>query len=291
MYPKYGGFALVLIIVLAACHNIFIKDKSKKQQVTVAKNIVVIQDSVSVVSTNAAQSSKDSALRYIYLTFDDGPQPGTINTYDICKQKGVKATFFLIGIHAEEKPGKNMLDTMKVDLRHFLFANHSYTHANHNHYDSFYGHPEDALKDFIKTQDTLNLSTNIARLPGNNSWAIGKRMRTTKLTRSLSKLMDSAGYAVMGWDVEWKFGKQNHPVQSAEEMAKEVENAFADNITYTKNHIVLLAHDRMFKEQAYADSLSKMISILQSKQGYIFETADQYPLLKKQDKQLLAVRK
>jgi hypothetical protein len=117
------------------------------------------------------------------------------------------------------------------------------------------------------------------------------KFRSSNLTKPLAKLMDSIGYNVMGWDVEWNFDKHSHPVQSAEQMARQVENAFDTKSSFVKNHVVLLSHDRMFKESNYRDSLAKMISILQAKKGYVFETADQYPILKKADRNLLALRK
>jgi peptidoglycan/xylan/chitin deacetylase (PgdA/CDA1 family) len=293
MYQKYIGFAVIALLGLAACHSVFNKDKSVATDSAVVEKKSVMPGNGGPATTVATETPepRDSNLKYVYLTFDDGPDAGTLNCYDICKSKGIKATFFLIGEHAEYPRGKVILDTMKKDMRHFLFANHSYTHAGHNHYVNFYQHSAEALKDFLRSQDTLHISTPIARFPGNPSWVMSDKFRSTKLTKPLAKLMDSIGYNVMGWDVEWHFNKQSKPVQSAEQMAREVENTFATKNSFVKNHVVLLAHDRMFRDQNFKDSLAKMITILQSKKGYIFETADQYPLLKKGDKTLLAMRK
>lgn len=290
MDKKYFGFAVVAVLGLVACHNIFNKDKAN-----------VVRDTTSVTNTKASSfdtafaqtrsASQDSNLRYVYLTFDDGPDAGTLNCYNTCKSKGVKATFFLVGEHANLKPGKKIMDTMKKDMRHFLFANHSYTHAGHNRYEGFYSKPKMALDDFLKTHDSLQFEKPIARFPGNNVWVVENTTRTTKLTRPLSKLMDSIGYDVFGWDVEWHFNKKNEPIQSAEAMAEEIITAVETKTSLVKNHVVLLAHDRMFKEANYKDSLAKMISIIQAKKGYIFETADQYPKIRKNDKSLIAARK
>jgi peptidoglycan-N-acetylglucosamine deacetylase len=293
MFQKYVGFALVVVIGFAACHNVFNKDKSSLADSVMAGKTISHPDSTKTViktETNTADA-RDSSLRYVYLTFDDGPDAGTLNCYDICKSKGVKATFFLVGEHAGYPRGRAILDTMRKDLRHFLFANHSYTHAGHNHYDNFYKHSTTALSDFLRTDDSLHFGSAIVRFPGNPSWVMNNRFRSTKLTRPLAKLMDSVGYNVMGWDVEWHFNKKNQPIQSAEEMAKQVEDAFASKTSFVKNHVVLLTHDRMFREENFRDSLAKMITILQSKKGYVFETADQYPILKKEDRHLLAMRK
>jgi peptidoglycan/xylan/chitin deacetylase (PgdA/CDA1 family) len=286
---KFGGLALLALVGFISCHNFLRKDKAKKETLQ--------QDEKDVATTTVVAAAKDSvkadtALRYVYLTFDDGPQPGTMNCYRLLKQKGIKGTFFMIGEHAEEKFGQKVLDTMNMDMRHMLIANHSYTHGDHNRYQTFYSTPTKALNDFIKTHDTLELSVPIARFPANNSWVVNEKIRATNLTKPLAKAMDSVGYDVLGWDVEWRFNKKNEPIQSAEAMAAEVMNALNNNETFTKHHVVLLAHDRMFKHQAYSDSLAKMISILQSHPQNVFETADQYPNIKKSNEHLaLAKRK
>jgi peptidoglycan-N-acetylglucosamine deacetylase len=293
MYQKFIGFAVIASLAFTACHNVFNKDNSVVNDSSVVENpkIVVVQPKDSSVYATNPGEQKDSNLKYVYLTFDDGPDRGTLNCYDICKDKGIKATFFLIGEHASYRQGRVILDTMRKDMRHFLFANHSYTHAGHNHYVNFYKHSGIALEDFIRTEDSLHFNSAIARFPGNPAWVMDNKFRSSNLTRPLAKLMDSIGYNVMGWDVEWSFDKHSHPVQSAEQMARQVEHAFETKSSFVKNHVVLLSHDRMFREPNYRDSLARMISILQSKKGYVFETADQYPILKKADKNLLAIRK
>ncbi len=291
MYQKIFGFAVISVIGFAACHNVFNKDKS-----VVADSLITDQskktpaDSTSVITSVSVtpQQPKDSNLKYIYLTFDDGPQNGTLNCYDVCKKTGVKATFFLVGEHAENRWGKGILETMRKDMRHFLFANHSYSHA-HNRYESFYKHYQTAFEDFTRTQDSLQFQVAIARFPGNPAWVMDNKFRSSKLTNKLAKMMDSVGYNVMGWDVEWRFNKKAEPIQTAEQMANEVEWAFKRKNSFVKNHVVLLTHDRMFIQPQFRDSLTKVITILQAKK-YVFETADQYPILKKADKNLLAVR-
>src|SRR5688572_12244759 len=108
MDKKYFGFAVVAVLGLVACHNIFNKDKAN-----------VVRDTTSVTNTKTSSldtafaqtrsASQDSNLRYVYLTFDDGPDAGTLNCYNTCKSKGVKATFFLVGEHANLKPGKKIM--------------------------------------------------------------------------------------------------------------------------------------------------------------------------------------
>lgn len=290
MDKKFIGFAVVAVLVFSACHNIFNKDKANTSADTTkaTKDKIAAIDSAEKIEKPAP---KDSNLKYIYLTFDDGPDAGTLNCYDICRDKGVKASFFLIGEHANYRHGRAIIDTMKKDMRHFMFANHSYTHAGHNRYVPFYKKAQSALDDFLRVHDSLQFEHPIARFPGNNAWGLDGKMRSSNLTKPLSKLMDSVGYNVMGWDVEWHFDSKSNPVQSAEQMARQVINAVENKASFVKNHVVILTHDRMFREKQYRDSLSKMITILQSKKGYVFETADQYPQLKRADKTLIAARK
>jgi len=63
--------------------------------------------------------------RSIALTFDDGPDPDTTpRILETLKQKGVKATFFVIGKRAEKYP--ELL--RQIDEQGHVIANHSYSH-------------------------------------------------------------------------------------------------------------------------------------------------------------------
>lgn len=62
---------------------------------------------------------------------------------------------------------------------------------------------------------------------------------------------------------------------------REVETAIATNDLNVKNHLVILTHDRMFRNQNYTDSLAKFITLLKEHSNYVFETVDHYPGLKK----------
>ncbi len=219
-----------------------------------------------------------SSKQYIYLSFDDGPQRGTKETIALCRELGVKASYFMIGVHVTGRnDGKKIIAAIKQSYPGFLLANHSYRHAS-GRYDSFYHHSSLALKDFLRTQDTLGISDKIIRLPGNNAWLLKDTMRSSWLTRPLCRKLDSAGYIVIGWDTEWMFNHKNaRPLQSAENMAGHIKNLLDSNQTFTRNHLVLLTHDRIFQRPADLDSLRKMIRILQRNPGYIFETVDHYP--------------
>ena len=61
------------------------------------------------------------------MTFDDGPDPRfTPAVLDILKQKNVTATFFVVGLNAEDSPG--LLARMYREGH--VIGNHTYDHPN-----------------------------------------------------------------------------------------------------------------------------------------------------------------
>lgn len=223
----------------------------------------------------------DSNQKVIYLTFDDGPQHGTVPVSDLCTRLRTKASFFMVGSHTEKKSdGFKIVDSIKKSYPLLLLANHSYSHAN-SKYKYFYQHPQMAFEDFMKNQQLLAVPYKIIRLPGNRAWVTNTSVKASNLVKPVCSLLDSAGYNVIGWDVEWSFNhKTANPVQSVDKMVRMIDSAFIKNDLHTKNHLVLLSHDRMFRSQQYLDSLSKLIEVLQAKKEYKFETVDHYPKLK-----------
>ena len=63
-------------------------------------------------------------------------------------------------------------------------------------------------------------------------------------------------------------------------MANEVDSALDRNKVHIKNNVVILTHDRMFRNPNYLDSLAKFIIQLKQNPNYVFETMDHYPEIK-----------
>lgn len=75
------------------------------------------------LSAKAAGEMEDS--RKIAITFDDGPHPHyTEQLLDGLKERGVKATFFVTGMHAEQYP--ELIRRMSEEGH--LIGNHTYSH-------------------------------------------------------------------------------------------------------------------------------------------------------------------
>jgi hypothetical protein len=145
----------------------------------------------------------------------------------------------------------------------------------------FYNQPDSALADFIYAADVLKTTNNIVRLPGNNGWRTDSIQFSSKMVRPLLRKLDSAGFNVVGWDIEWQYTKKGRPIQSAAYMAKMVDSMFTQKAYKTKNHLVVLMHDHMFRNEADSSQLLEFIHLLKSGNQYQFARLDAYPGLKK----------
>ena len=160
-----------------------------------------------------------------------------------------------------------------------MIANHGYTHGFKNNYKGFYAKPDCAIQDFLKEENEMNIPVKITGLPGNNA-RVGKgELKGPKSVMPVCKKLDSIGYNVIGWDIEWRFKGSSIPIQSADEMIKEVNYKFDNAITNMPNAIVILAHDRMFAKQPYTDTLNKFVTTLKEDPLNVFETIDHYSLV------------
>ncbi len=229
--------------------------------------------------------AQDTTKKYIFLTFDDGPQHGTSNVLEVLQKANVKGSFFMVGMHVFGTTERNLVNEIRNGYPHVILCNHSFSHAN-GHYKKFYAHPMSAFYDFIKTEKVLGVPDKIIRLPGRSAWVLDTKSLYSKELYPLCRLLDSAKFNVVGWDEEWMFSKDGKdlPVQSATQMAEEIEKDIETSHTHTKNQLVLLSHDRMFRLPSGVDSLYRMIMMLKERHtNWAFETIDHYRGIRIQD--------
>lgn len=98
----------------------------------------------------------------IYLTFDDGPSTRTGEVLDILKEKGVKATFFVVGSTSEE--GTAMLRRI-VEEGHTL-GMHSYSHNYSKIYASTDAYLADMYQIFTQIKEATGVTPTLFRFPG-----------------------------------------------------------------------------------------------------------------------------
>ncbi len=94
------------------------------------------------------QETQKEQIKKIALTFDDGPHPCfTEQLLDGLKERGVKATFFVTGEHAELHP--EVIERMENEGH--LIGNHTYSHMQLRS-----GNREEFRKELIKTNEVIS---------------------------------------------------------------------------------------------------------------------------------------
>ena len=82
----------------------------------------------------------------IALTFDDGPGPYTERLLDGLKERGVKASFFLIGRSVKEYPEA----VKRMEEEGHLIGNHTYSHVKLKGLS-----PEETRREIQKTDEAV----------------------------------------------------------------------------------------------------------------------------------------
>lgn len=221
---------------------------------------------------------KKQTLKYIYLTFDDGPLNGSENIDSVTLAERLKINVFLVGKNVQQsKQLKGYYELYEKNP--FIDSyNHSFTHAN-NKYKLFYSKPQNVLADIQKNDSLLNLHYRIVRLPGRNMWRIGDRKKDDGVSgAAAADLLAKNGYKIYGWDLEWMHdAKTGKPIQSVNEMVKEIEEKLTNNSSFTPGHVVLLVHDEMFQKKWEESQLKQLIDSLRAHDNYVFEHMRFYP--------------
>lgn len=188
----------------------------------------------------------------VAITFDDGPNPAyTPQLLDVLKEKGVKATFFVVGLHVKKYP----------DIAHRIVAeghdigNHTYTHK-----DLVPATRRMVLAQTHKTEQVIK------RVTG----------RTTKLFRPprgiysgavRRLLVDEEGYRLILWSVSSIDWRQTSPAKILRRV-----------LGYARPGSILLFHDsgallrrEGASRQNTVEALPMVIDALRAK-GYEFVT-------------------
>jgi peptidoglycan/xylan/chitin deacetylase (PgdA/CDA1 family) len=261
---------VLIILYLVACTKPVQEGKLRSKQAP--KNKPEKQETVQVAAPVKKKKKK------IYLTFDDGPNKGTRNGLDIVKDEQIPFTFFIVGEHVYASVNQNitwdsLLTTQGIDI-----CSHSYSHALNNKYEKFYQSPDTVVSDFQRAQDSLQLTNNIVRTPGRNSWRMDS-IQFTDLKKSKAAIdsLQKAGFIVMGWDLEWHFDKDLSLKNTADEVIKQIDSVFNSKRTKTPDNLVLLAHDQVYYKSKDSTELRQFIQKLKMKEEYELSLATSYP--------------
>jgi len=262
---------VLIIVYLVACTRPIQEGRVKMKHVR--KNVEAKKETVQVAAPVKKKKKK------IYLTFDDGPNKGTQNVLDIVKDEEIPVTFFIIGEHVYASINQNMTWDSLQATAGIEICNHSYTHANHNHFEKFYQSPDSVVSDFQRSQDSLQLKNNIVRTPGRNAWRIDS-LQFTDLKKSKAAVdsLQNAGFIVMGWDLEWHYDpKELSVMNNSDDLLKQIDSVFTNNKTKSPENLVLLAHDQVYKKSKDSTELRQLIQKLKLKEEYELSLVTSYP--------------
>ncbi|MDF9409188.1 MAG: Peptidoglycan-N-acetylglucosamine deacetylase [Pelotomaculum sp. PtaB.Bin013] len=277
MFYKCSITLLIGLIFLANCANtplVAIVSQTGNSDSAEASNQPLTPVQVPTDPQTAGKSQTEPA-KYVYLTFDDGP-----NSYytgiilDILKKYGVKASFCVIGNNIEKNP-----EVLKriVNEGHGV-VNHTYCHD----YDKIYASPKAYLGDLQKCNQAIvsltGKNVRVYRAPGGDP----------KLNKETYNLLSREGYTSLGWNVtsadtdpngatpEQIYGNVANGVVKMEKMNKapiilmhdgtEINRSLSSPGTATLNYIK--------NRESDVAALPKIIEFLQAK-GYSFAVVDE----------------
>jgi cellulose synthase/poly-beta-1,6-N-acetylglucosamine synthase-like glycosyltransferase/peptidoglycan/xylan/chitin deacetylase (PgdA/CDA1 family)/spore germination protein YaaH len=148
----------------------------------------------------------------VAITFDDGPDPEwTPKILDILKQKGVKATFFLIGVQVEKFPGV----AKRIFNEGHEIGNHTFTHPDISSISKRYFEVELNLTERI-FESKLGVKPVLMRPP----YAIDEAPDTADQVRPLEVAQD-LGYIAVGEKIDPNDWRDN-PRRTGQEIADDV---------------------------------------------------------------------
>ncbi len=278
-----SAFLILGIIFFGACtNNKKNRETNNNGSAEVTKpiaNTTPTNPLITPVLRDSAGNQIDNGKPKIYLTFDDGPNPGTRIVIDILKEQKVPATFYMIGVHRYGSPIQQALWKEVNTYPQFEVVNHSFTHAYYNNFAKYYADVNGSVNDFVRNHDSLKFNNTIIRAPGSNVWRLQGTYIDHKF-KDRTLIMDSLyklGYYITGWDWEWTHYK-NKARQTPDQLLSEINGMFASNKYLNKpNHLVLLTHDMIFADTADAAKLKDFIIKLKAVPNIEFRVISQYP--------------
>ena len=199
-----------------------------------------------------------SSNKKIAITFDDGPDPEwTPKILDVLKEKGVRATFFLIGVEAEKYPGI----AKRIYAEGHEIGNHTFTHPDISSINKRYFEVELNLTERF-FEGKLGVKPVLFRPP----YSVDQEPDTADQVRPL-ELAQQLGYITIGDKVDPNDWRDN-PRRPANEIVADVLKNLppCDPGNLTCGNIILL-HDGGGNRSETVKALPQIIDGMRAK-GY-----------------------
>jgi len=202
-----------------------------------------------IETTECAVSENKTA----YLTFDDGPSKRTEEILDILKEKGVNATFFVIGENLRTEWQQDLLRRM-IDEGHTIGI-HTYSHNYEKIYESVASYLEDFNQVFEMVYEITGEKSEVFRFPGGSINGYTKSFYQELIAEMLRR-----GFVYYDWNVSSEDAAGS---TSAQKITESVITTMQG-----KSRIVILMHDSSGKKTTVA-ALPNIIDKI-TDEGYQF---------------------
>lgn len=202
--------------------------------------------------------------KYCYLTFDDGPSKNTEAILKILNDKGIQATFFVVGKNAAEHPDR----VKAIAAQGSLVANHTQTHDT----SVIYQDEESCLKAFDDGRDTIasilgsDYPNDLVRFPYGS---------TNRRCRDYRDAVKNAGYRFFDWNALNGDAESGASKRTSDDLYQELKDT-VDKQYKKGNDIIVLMHDTNSKTNT-VKMLPDAIDYIRSL-GYTFETLEHKPM-------------
>ncbi|WP_028403157.1 polysaccharide deacetylase family protein [Ectobacillus panaciterrae] len=233
--------SVAILSILAGCSS---------QQTTSAQDKKENHKAHAVAATAPMSQEQNShPNKVVYLTFDDGPGEYTSQVLDILNQYHIKATFFVLGPHAEKYKNLVQQEVQEGDY----VGMHSMTHDYKKLYVQGNFVPEMKEDQQIIKQIT-GTEPNLARPPYGSMPGLNQQLRDQ---------VAAAGFKIWDWTIDsldWKYNK----VPFDKSVPAIVHNVLSHA---NGNREVVLMHD------IHPQSVQALPTIIQGlkEKGYAFE--------------------
>lgn len=224
------------------------------------------------------RDSTDTTAR-LYLTFDDGPYTTTPQLMQVLLDKGIRASFFIIGSQIDKSAWHDSVYKAVAAHPNFKIYNHTYSHAVTNgRIGAYYQNTQGVWEDIVRNRSYLPAGVTITRLPGKNTWRTPNRTTLSdKQSGPLLRLLDAQQEPefIVGWDFEWtKITSQSR--SDMEALIARVEKKLS-KAPSGKRDVVILSHDYQYKTPESLQLLGEFIDYFLNKGTVKFEWAEQLP--------------
>ena len=180
----------------------------------------------------------------MYLTFDDGPsEENTAAVLDILKERGIRATFFVVGENVRKHP--------EIALRIVEEGHTIGIHCNRHEYEEVYASVEAYMTDFQEAYDAVyevtGVEVQLFRFPGGSINAYNE-----DVYEEIIQEMTERGFIYFDWNASLEDAVNSTTPEQLLQNAKES--------TLGRKKVVMLAHDIVYNTRLCLNQLIDQFS-------------------------------